>query len=174
MRRRTPRSAGRLCSMPKTPKIPHMSHAHWLRPGARRSIDRAPTDNGAQRHGQPGDGIEVEVVRDWMKEARDREGVEADLHAVGEIPDLGRGSIGREVTPQGIEAADASAQEHQKQAQTREAQIDSMLKIDVVDGGPVAAALIIQGQLITANAGSHDRMLGDISYGGYGVTPPRP
>src|SRR5262245_44365302 len=120
MRRRVLCSAGRLCSAPNTPKIPHMSHAHWLRVCAAGVVGAARAADGAQRHSQPSDVVEVEVVRHWMKKTCDHKGIEADLCAVGEIVEFKRGSIAKTDTAQDVQPPDASDKEHQKETQARE------------------------------------------------------
>src|SRR5207245_8053461 len=88
--------------------------------------------DGLQRDHQAGDVVEVELVRDRMKQRLHRERDDADVQPLGQVEQITRRRVVGGSPSDGADALERAGEEEEKENEPREAQLDRQLKIDVV------------------------------------------
>jgi len=108
-----------------------------------------------------------------MEECRHGKTDEADLYALGEIEKFpeSRASGRAPLNESGV--LDTAPEQQEKQNQSRDAQIDGIFQVDVVDFMPGGASLRIQRQDVAPDARANERVRQNESDGRNRLVPPQ-
>ena len=134
------------------------------RPAATAAARRARDVSGAagvlERHGQPRDAEEIELVGDRVKHRRDEKRDERDLDARRERREIRERRILARTPFHGPRAAEAEQVQPGEQQEARDAEVDGVLQIGVVDRPPRrSAARLVERDHVLPEPDADDRVV---------------